>query len=181
MSQPVLDDEPKLPSVSAEAEDAAREQLAEYFGFARHAYITAGGEQFEITNQNLLSEEQQERYDEVQAELRTLDHETVVIRNAITNEVVVDPKTGEPLTDRVLIEPHTKDGVLVKPTYWSRVLRAIIGDDAHERFIAKGGRSSEFRLVWSRMTREMLERAAEDSKSKDSSRDMAKVANRNRG
>lgn len=182
MTQPILDDDDvTLPPVSSEAEEAAREQLAEYFGFAQHAYITAGGEKFEITNQNLLSEEQQERYDEVQAELRTLDHEVVVVRNAITNEVVVDPATGDPLTDRVLIEPHTKDGELVKPTYWSRVLRAIIGDEAHERFIKQGGRSSEFRLVWSKMTREMLERAAEDSKSKDSSRDLAKVANRNRG
>lgn len=175
MSQPELDndvtedDEVKLPPVTAEAEEAAREQLAEFFGFVSHAEIVAGGETFVITNPNLLSEEQQERYDEVQAELRTLDHETVVIRNAITNEVVMDPKTGEPLTDRVLIEPHTKDGLLVKPTYWSRVLKAIIGEDAHKRFIKKGGRSSEFRLVWSKMNREMLERAAADSKSEGSS------------
>src|SRR4051812_12692782 len=127
MSQPVSDDAFKLPPVSAEAEETAREQLAEFFGFASHAIIRAGDEDFVITNHNLFSEAQQERYDEVQAELRKLDHETVVIRNAITNEVVVDPKTGEPLTERRLLEPHTKDGELVKPTYWARVLRAVLG------------------------------------------------------
>lgn len=169
MSQPVsASGQSKLPPVSTEAEESAREQLAEYFGFVRSVTISAGGEDFVIPNNSLLTEEQQERYDEVQAELRTLDHDTIVVRNAITNEVVVDPKTGEPLTERILLEPHTKDGALVKPTYWSRVLRAILGNDDYARFIEKGGRSSQFRLVWSKMQREMLERAAADSKSKGS-------------
>jgi hypothetical protein len=157
-------DEPKLPPVTDEAVEAASDQveeLAKFFGFASHAYITAGGEKFKITNPNLLSDEQQERYDDVQAELRTFDREPA--RNLITNEVVVDPKTGEAVTN--LIEPHMKDGVRVRPTYWSRVLRAIVGDDTHDRFVKKGGSSNEFRLIWSRMNREMLERAASDSKS----------------
>ena len=157
---------PKLPPVSDEAAEASRDQLAEYFGFAKTETIPAGGENFVIPNNSLLSDEQQERYDAVQLELRTLDHETVVIRNSITNEVVVDPKTGEPLTERVLLEPHSKGGVLVTPSYWSRVLKAVIGDEDHARFISKGGRSSQFRLVWSKMQREMLERQAADSKSK---------------
>jgi hypothetical protein len=169
MSQPILDDdEVTLPPVSSEAEEAAREQLAEYFGFASHDTITAGGEKFVITNPSLLDEDQQERYDEVQHQLRKFAHETIVIRNAITNEVVVDPKTGEPLTDRVLIEPHEdSDGNLVKPPYWSRVLKAVIGDDEYARFVKQGGRPNQFRLVWSKMQREMLERAASDAKSGD--------------
>ena len=160
------DDQPTLPPVSDEAAEKSREQLAEYFGFASTEVIPAGGEDFVIPNPSLLSEEQQERYDEVQHELRKFAHETVVIRNAITNEVVVDPKTGEPLTSRVLIEPHEDlEGNLIKPPYWSRVLKAIIGDDDYKRFIAKGGRPNQFRLVWSKMQTEMLERQAEDSKS----------------
>lgn len=160
-----MSEERELPPVTAEAEVAADEQLAEYFGFATHAYITAGDERFKVTNENLLSEEQQERLDQVQHDLRSFDHETIVIRNAITNEVVVDPRTGEPLTDRVLIEPHQKDGELVKPGYWARRVRANLGDEAADRFFAKGGRSSEFRLVISKMQRELMERAAADSKS----------------
>jgi hypothetical protein len=167
MPQP---DQPKLPPVTDEAAEASRQQLAEYFGFAKSEVIPAGGEDFEIPNPSLLSEEQQERYDDVQHELRKFAHETVVIRNAITNEVVVDPKTGEPLTDRVLIEPHeTEAGDLVKPPYWSRVLKAVIGDEDYKRFIAQGGRPNQFRLVWSKMQREMLERQASDSKSNSGS------------
>lgn len=170
MSQPLLDDDDvKLPPVSSEAEEAARDQLAEYFGFASHDTITAGGEKFVIPNPSLLDEDQQERYDEVQHQLRKFAHETIVIRNAITNEVVVDPKTGEPLTDRVLIEPHEDaDGNLIKPPYWSRVLKAVIGGDEYARFVKQGGRPNQFRLVWSKMQREMLERAASDAKSGDS-------------
>jgi hypothetical protein len=171
MSQPVSDsaEAPKLPPVTDEAAEAARDQLAEYYSFAKSDVIPAGGELFEIPNPSLLSEDQQERYDVVQHQLRRFAHETIVIRNMITNEVVVDPKTGEPLTNRVLIEPHeTTDGELVTPPYWSRVLKAVIGDDDYARFIAKGGRPNQFRLVWSKMQREMLERQAEDSKSKGS-------------
>jgi hypothetical protein len=163
MSEP--DSQPKLPPVTPEAEEAGREQLAEYFGFAQHATITVGGETFTVTNENLLSEEQQEALDEVQAELRTFDHETVVIRNAITNEVVIDPKTGEPLTERVLIEPHMKGGELVKPNYWARRVKANLGEEAAKRYFELGGRSSEFRLTLSRMQREFMKRVADDSKS----------------
>lgn len=168
MSEPSAQPDPirKLPPVSTEADEAARDQLAEYFSFAKSEIIPAGGEDFEIVNPSLLSEEQQERYDVVQHELRKFAHETIVIRNAITNEVVVDPKTGDPLTERVLIEPHeTVEGELVTPPYWSRVLKAVIGDEDYARFIAKGGRPNQFRLVWSKMQREMLERQAADSKS----------------
>lgn len=166
MSQPGMD-LPKFPPVTAEADEAAREQLAEYFGFAKSEVIPAGGEDFEIPNPSLLTEGQQERYDAVQHALRKFAHETIVIRNAITNEVVVDPKTGDPLTDRILIEPHEdSDGELISPPYWSRVLKAVIGDDDYARFISKGGRPNQFRLVWSKMQREMLERQASDSKSK---------------
>lgn len=155
-------------SEEAKTPQQAREQAAEYLGFVASSYITAGGETFEIPNPGMLDDDQQERYDELQAELETYDHREVTARNPITNEVIVDPKTGEPVVDRVLINPHQIDGKLVKPPYNVRLAIALFGEDGYKKFKAGGGRSSQIAVEWARMNRVMKERISADSKSADS-------------
>lgn len=58
----------------------AREQAAEYLGFtASKEIVLETGEVFEIPNPGLLDDDQQERFEELQAELDTFDHEEVEV------------------------------------------------------------------------------------------------------
>ena len=151
----------------------AREQAAEYFGFAASEYIKVGGEQFEIPNPGLMDDEQLERYEELQDSLRHFDHDEIERRSAITGEVIVHPVTGLPVVDKVLIEPHRKGGELVRPPYAVRLAIALWGQDGYDRYVEKCKAAGEkpnsaiIPVVWRKMQRQFSERLAQDSKSAD--------------
>ncbi|TDH48892.1 hypothetical protein E2F47_22260 [Mycobacterium eburneum] len=121
----------------------AREQAAEYLGFVASEKLTAeNGEVFEIPFPSLLDDEQQERYDDLQFEMRSLDKDD----------------DGEPL------EPHSIDGKRLPP-YDIRLAKAIFGEDGYARFKAAGGRSSDVSLIWWKMRQQLSDRKGADSKS----------------
>lgn len=68
--------------------------------------------------------------------------------------------TGEVVTR--IHEPHSVDGVVLDDPVAVRSARAILGDDAHARFIAKGGRSSDITLAWDYMSKQVKDRAESD-------------------
>lgn len=69
--------------------------------------------------------------------------------------------TGEQITR--IKEPHQIDGVIQDPVS-VRSARAILGDEVHARFIAKGGRSSDVTLAWEYMVNQVKERVEADPK-----------------
>lgn len=69
--------------------------------------------------------------------------------------------TGEQITR--IKEPHQVDGVILDPVS-IRSARAILGDEAHDEFIANGGRSSDVTLAWEYMVNQVKDRQDEDPK-----------------
>jgi hypothetical protein len=152
--------------------EEAKEQSAEYFGFAASVTIRTDNGDFEIPNPGLLDDDQQERYDELQTEIDTYDKEDVVTP-VFDTEVVRDPdgtirtsnkKVGEKI-DQVVLLPHRKDGVVVKPPYNVRLAIALWGEERYAKFKTGGGQSSQISLEWARMNREYQERLESDPKS----------------
>lgn len=150
----------------------AKEQAADYFGFAASVTIETTNGSFEIPNLGLLDDDQQERYDELQAMIDTYDKESVTTSEYDT-DVTRDPdgtirtstkKVGEK-TEQVVILPHRKDGVVVKPPYNVRLAIALWGEDGYQKFKAGGGSSSQISLEWARMNKEYQERMESDPKS----------------
>jgi hypothetical protein len=134
--------------------EAAREQAAEYLGFTASERITTPrGEVFEIPNPSLLDDEQLPRYDALQLEVESWDHEP--------DDVDED---GKVVRRGELKEPNRKtvDGqtVLVE-NYHIQLAKAIFGD-RYEAFRAAGGRAADVTLVWRKMSREMAQRRDAD-------------------
>jgi|SRR6185503_16250925 len=98
------------------------------------------GEEFEIPHPMLVSDEAQTRLEKVQ---RLLDLD----RN----------KNGE------IKDPPTIDNKPADP-YAIRVARALLGDDAHGRFVAAGGHSNDITLAWQMLVKEHKDRAESDPK-----------------
>lgn len=151
----------------------ARQQASEYLGFtASTEIVLESGEVFEIPNPGLLDDDQQERFEELQAELDTFDHNEVEVPIIeYTVETRTDGTTfSEPTvvghrTERVLLtNPHRKDGKPVKPPYNVRLAIALWGEDGYERYKAGGGRSNQIALEWTRMNREFMARDNADPK-----------------
>lgn len=151
----------------------ARQQASEYLGFtASTEIVLESGEVFEIPNPGLLDDDQQERFEELQAELDTFDHNEVEVPIIeYTVETRADGTTfSEPTvvghrTERVLLtNPHRKDGNPVKPPYNVRLAIALWGEDGYERYKAGGGRSNQIALEWTRMNREFMARDNADPK-----------------
>lgn len=150
----------------------AKDQAAEYFGFQASVTIKTENGDFEIPNPGLLDDDQQERYDELQATVDTYDKEDVAVPQYET-EVIRDPdgtirtvnkKVGEKI-DQVVLLPHRKDGVVIKPPYNVRLAIALWGEDGYKKFKAGGGQSSQISLEWVRMNKEYQERLESDPKS----------------
>lgn len=153
---------PRVPISTREA----KEQAAEYFGFAAGVSIKLeDGTVFDIPNPTLLDDDQQERYEELQFELEQCDRHPDVE----TPEVKLEDGTVVP--SRVipgdLMTPYRIDGKLMRPSYNERLARVAFGDD-YEKFKASGGSGSQVALEWARMNKEYQERVAADSKSEDS-------------
>jgi hypothetical protein len=135
----------------------AREQASEYLGLVTSVIIKAdnSNELFEIPNPNMLDDEQQQRYDQMQLDMEDLD------RHPSWTDHQGNVRKGN------LLEPHRKGGKLVD-NYNVRLAKVIFGDEGYQRFRAAGGRSADVGLVWGQMNAALTKRRAEDSKSSDS-------------
>lgn len=151
----------------------ARAQAAEYLGFTASTEIVLdSGEIFEIPNPGLLDDDQQERFEELQAELDTFDHEEVdvpVIEYSVETRTdgttYSEPKVvGQKKERTLLTNPHRKGGKPVKPPYNVRLAIALWGKDGYERYKAGGGISNQIALEWTRMNREFMAKVSQDPK-----------------
>jgi hypothetical protein len=154
---------------------AAREQAAEYHGFAASVDIQIGDEVFEIPNPSLLDDDQQERFNDLNAEIeRTCDREDdIEIPEHTTEDGTVFP--ARTLKGDIK-RPYTIDGEPIKPAYNTRVAMALFGDERYARFKAGGGRSNQIALIWGQMNREFEARQESDSKSAGSVQDSSPVS-----
>lgn len=142
----------------------AREQSARYHGFAASVDIEINGEIFEIPNPSLLDDDQQERFNDLNAEIEaTCDREDdlEIPEGKMTDGTVIPARKlkGD------LKTPYTINGVPLKPAYNTRLARVLFGD-RYEQFKAGGGRSNQIALVWKQMNDEYEERQKKDPKSK---------------
>ena len=151
----------------------ARSQAAEYLGFTASVEIVLdSGEVFEIPNPGLLDDDQQERFEELQAELDSFDHEEVdvpvveyTVETRSDGTTYSEPKVVGHKTERTLLtNPHRKNGKPVKPPYNVRLAIALWGKDGYERYKAGGGISNQIALEWSRMNREFMAKVQQDPK-----------------
>lgn len=147
----------------------AIDEASQYFGFHGVVEVEHDGELFEIRAKVFWSPEQIKAMAELDEWLKTLDHEEVEVRNPITNEIIVHPETGKPLVDKVIVTPHRKNGKLVSPSFESRYLAALWGEDKAKRFEAAGGTYGLVGMLLAQMDDEYAQwrknRQQQDSKS----------------
>lgn len=142
----------------------AREQSAEYHGFAASVEIVIGDETFEIPNPSLLDDDQQERFNELNAEIEaTCDREDdiEIAEHTMKDGTVIPARKlrGD------LKQPYVIDGVPIKPAYNLRLAKVLFGEEGYARFKAGGGRSNQIALIWGQMQKEYDERHKADPKS----------------
>lgn len=119
--------------------DDAVTQVTQYFGFDGVKEIEHDGEIYEIRAKVLWSPAQIKAMAELDEWVKNLDHEDVEVQNPLTNEIIVHPDTGKPLTEKVLIVPHRIKGKPVDPPFETRYLAALWGDEKARKFEAAGG------------------------------------------
>lgn len=141
----------------------AKEQAAEYFGFAASSFIRSdSGELFEIPNPALLDDDQQERWEELQFTLEQCDREDdIVIPDTTLEDGTVVP--GRTIQGD-LKSPYRIGGELLKPPYNTRLAMALFGDKYPE-FKASGGSGNQVALEWAKMNKEFQDRVEKDLKS----------------
>lgn len=132
----------------------AREQASEEFGFLRSEFVEVAGEEFEIPHKDLFDPDQQERFDELQSEIRTYDREPDVTAS-----------DGTIIRLGATILPHHKNGKLVKPPYSQRLGIVLWGKEAADRYRAGGGNFNLIEITWARQARELAKWREADSKS----------------
>lgn len=141
---------------------AAREQAADYLGFAASERIEVGDKVFEIPNPSLLDDDQQARVDALDIEM---DEEWDRHPDVKNDDGTVAQRGALKL-------PHRKGGQPMN--YNVRLAQAIFGKD-YDEFRRLGGRSSDVQLIWSKMNRELAKRREDDSKSGGSAPRLAAV------
>jgi hypothetical protein len=174
--QPAMQESAAFMSVSQEdlakpksSFEDAREQSAEYLGFlVSERIITSKGEVFEIPNQSLLDDEQQQRYDELELELESWDRHPDVLDDDGKIKV-----RGE------LKVPYRKDGKLVE--HYNIQLAKVIFGDRYEAFKAAGGRAADVWVTWIKMNKVVAERRAADSKSREGDSAVAALPEADKG
>lgn len=119
--------------------DDAVAEVTAYFGFDGSKEIDVNGEIFEIRAKVLWSPEQIKAMGALDDWVKALDHDEVEVRNPITEEIILHPDTGKPLTEKVLVIPHRIKGKPAVPTFESRYLAALWGEEKAARFEAAGG------------------------------------------
>ncbi len=126
-------------------------QTTQYFGFDGVKEIEVDGEVFEIRAKVLWSPEQIKAMADLDEWVKSLDHDEVEVTNPLTNEVVVHPETGKPLTEKVLHIPHRKSGKAVAPSFESRYLAALWGAEKAARFEKAGGTYGLVSMIMAQM------------------------------
>ncbi|WP_218014516.1 hypothetical protein [Mycolicibacterium palauense] len=186
----------------------ARAQAAEYYGFPvgediRLTLPDGTVETFTVPFPGMLTDEQQERWDELQFEIEQCDrHPDIVIpdhklthRDAVGERVtakgdhvttetdcVIEDETFEPgrtIRGELLI-PYRKtepngEATLLQPPYNARVAIALWGEERYKLFRDNGGQSRLIGLLQTKMQREFEERKSSDPKSRDSDGDLDSV------
>lgn len=134
----------------------ARAQASEgRYSFLRSEFRqTTDGEVFEIPHKDLLDNDQQERWDDLQDDIRDYDREPDVVA-----------ANGTVIAKGQLIYPHRKDGVRVKPSWPERLAIVLWGKDGAKRAKAGGINFNEIEIIWAKQKFEMEERMRADPKS----------------
>lgn len=112
------------------------------------------GEVFEIPHKDLFDSDQQDRWDDLQDEMRSYDREPDVLA---PNGSVIKP--GD------LIYPHYKGGKRVRPSWPERLAIVLWGKDGAARAKAGGINFNEIELVWAKQRLALEERMKSDPKS----------------
>lgn len=154
----------------------SREQSAEYHGFAASVNIQIGDEVFEIPNPSLLDDDQQERFNELNAEVEEIcdrEDDIEIPEHTSDNGTTFPAKTlrGD------LKQPYTIDGKPLKPAYNTRLAMALFGEEGYAKFKAGGGRSNQIALIWKQMQDQFEERKKADPKSDGGVETSANVSN----
>lgn len=102
--------------------------------------VMPNGEEYEIPHPMLVSDDAQTRLEKVQSGL-DLDRDE---KGEIADPPTIKKKPAEP--------------------YTIRVAKALLGDDAHKKFIAAGGHSNDVTLAWQMLVKEHKETAEADPK-----------------
>lgn len=157
---PEIDEEVKKRHVINAGE--AREQASEgTYGFLRSEFRRAkptqehpDGEVFEIPHKDLFDLDQQERWDDLQAEMRTYDKEPDV--TAPNGTLIAKGQT---------IYPHMIKNKRVKPSWPERLAIVLWGEEGAARAKAGGILFNEIELVWAKQRLALEERQKSDPKS----------------
>lgn len=150
-------------SSDAQPIEEARQQAIEYLGFLAPKKVLVKDEEFVIPSASLLDKDQTQRYNELQFSLEALDRWPDT-KNA-DGEVI---RMGDPKM------PHRKKGKL-EEDYDIKLLKALLGDEAAERYLAKGGLPGDVALFWAESNQRVVERRAADSKSLGRDQSLAAV------
>jgi hypothetical protein len=147
----------------------AIDHASQYFGFHGVMEIEHADEVFEVKAKVFWSPEQIAAMAELDDWVKTLDHDVEEVRNPLTNEIIVHPDTGKPLTEKVPVQPYRSKGKLVKPSYESRYLAALWGEEKARRFEQGGGTYGLVGMLMAQMDDEYAQwrrnRQQSDSKS----------------
>ncbi|BBU22162.1 hypothetical protein [Mycobacterium xenopi] len=140
----------------------AREQASEgRYSFLRSEFRRAKptpehpeGEVFEIPHKDLLDNEQQKRWDDLQDEMREYDREPDI----------VDPD-GRVIAKGALVYPHRKNGKRIPTTWGERLAIVLWGKEGAARANAGGINFNEIEVIWGKQKIEMDRRLSADPKS----------------
>ena len=166
----------------------AREQASEGgYGFLRSEFRRAeptaehpDGELFEIPHKDLLDPDQQERWEDLQDEMRSYEREPdippVYALDRDGNSVLIARGAAG-----ALVFPHRKDGARVRPTYSERLGIVLWGDEGAARAKAGGINFNEIEIVWAKQRIAMGGRLMADPKSRGRDSGLAAVPDTDRG
>lgn len=155
---------PRVPVSTREA----KEQAADYFGFAASVYIQVeSGKVFEIPNPGMMDDDQQERWDELQYLLEGCDREDdiVIPERTVINEDGSATTYPEQRLPGEVKTPYRINGELLKPPYNVRLAKVLWGEEGYAEYKAGGGISSQIGMEWARMNQEYQKRVEADPKS----------------
>lgn len=160
------------------AEVDAAEQSAEYGGIAGTVYTTRTGKTFPVPDLSLLDDEQQERFELLQFTFQQCDKAPEIEIPSRTIETADGQKVTHPArkVDGGYLIPYRKGGELLVPSYNVQLATALLGEDGYQEFKAAKGKASEFARAVTKLNEAIGERAEDDSKSVDSTGDLAPVS-----
>ncbi|QIG58391.1 tail assembly chaperone [Mycobacterium phage Cornie] len=132
------------------------------------------GEVFEIPHKDLFDNEQQERWDDLQAQIRKYQREPDVLA-----------PNGALIAKGNLVYPHHwgedcewgKEGERVKPSWGERLAIVLWGEEGATRAKAAGINFNEIEVVWAKQKFEMEERLKSDPKSGSGGSGVAPASN----